>query len=1036
MSEPEATPPAPKTPSLLKPLASLRLTVVLFALSLLLIFASTLAQTRLGIWAVMEQYYKVWITWIDFRLFLPAQADVPGGFPFPGGLTLGVLILINLLAAHTVRFKLKAKGGQLALGSLITLAGLALVLASLIWPDRATLLTTGSPMQLTAVWLAFLTPLVAGCWLLFGKRLGIVLVHGSLILLIAGEGVALFQKLETQMVIYEGHSTTHAYNPHEAELAIVDRSDPAFDHVAVIREAALIDAWVTGEPIDDPALPFVVFVQAYFEHSELMRIGPMMDIPLQADRGLGLEAVAREAAPASGANSDIPSASVRLVSREGVALGQYLVSMWFLEDRGIVTYQPVSLGEATYDLALRSRRYEKPYRVELLDFRHDVYPGTDVAKNFSSDVVVTDAATGETLSAHIRMNAPLRHQGETFFQADWIRPDRGTVLQIVRNPGWALPYKACMIGGAGLAIHFLFSLTTFLRKRSKQAAKRNASGEVQAVPALVRWLPRATAALALLIVIYAAVKPMTQQSVGRFNLTGLGQLTVAADGRFKPFQAYAQDTLSALSGRAEIELSEDRTIDATRWAVESITGPGADDYPVFRIDHPDIKTLIGIEDHSRKRFSLNEIIPHAQAINDEATFVNRVPADQRDPYQRGVLKLVRGLNLFFELRRQNSFGILPTDTPEVWLSRVDAQEQGLAPTPNSLQGAWLQLFGAYANDNPAGFNEAVSWIDAEQRATVPELVSKSEVEWWFNGFKPFKNTMVLYVLAGLLVFGSWLAWPQGLVRAAFGIMIVAALLHTLGLILRIYISGRPPVTNLYSSAVFIGWGIVLMGMLLEPLLKQGLGLIVGAACGFATLLVAGGLGADGDTMAVLQAVLDTNFWLATHVITITFGYSATFVAGFLGLLYIFMGVFTKNLTPDTHKALGRAIYGIVCFALLLSFVGTILGGIWADQSWGRFWGWDPKENGALMIVIWNALILHARWGGIVRERGVAMLAVLGNVVTAWSWFGTNLLGAGLHAYGFIDNGWLYLLGFALSQAIVFAIATLPTTEWRSFRQPT
>ncbi len=101
--------------------------------------------------------------------------------------------------------------------------------------------------------------------------------------------------------------------------------------------------------------------------------------------------------------------------------------------------------------------------------------------------------------------------------------------------------------------------------------------------------------------------------------------------------------------------------------------------------------------------------------------------------------------------------------------------------------------------------------------------------------------------------------------------------------------------------------------------------------------------------------------------------------------------------------LKTALYGIVCFATLLSFTGTVLGGIWADQSWGRFWGWDPKENGAMLIVIWNALILHARWGGMVQARGMAMLAVIGNMVTGWSWFGTNQLQVGLHSYGFSNT---------------------------------
>ena len=155
----------------------------------------------------------------------------------------------------------------------------------------------------------------------------------------------------------------------------------------------------------------------------------------------------------------------------------------------------------------------------------------------------------------------------------------------------------------------------------------------------------------------------------------------------------------------------------------------------------------------------------------------------------------------------------------------------------------------------------------------------------------------------------------------------------------------------------------------------------------------------------MQAVLDTNFWLATHVVVVTIGYSATFFAGFLGAGWLLGGGRTRH-----GPGLAKMIYGVVCFASLASFVGTVLGGIWADQSWGRFWGWDPKENGAALIVLWNLTLLHARWGGLVRDRGVAVLAVGGNIVTAWSWFGTNMLGVGLHSYGFMDSAvhWLGL----------------------------
>jgi hypothetical protein len=127
------------------------------------------------------------------------------------------------------------------------------------------------------------------------------------------------------------------------------------------------------------------------------------------------------------------------------------------------------------------------------------------------------------------------------------------------------------------------------------------------------------------------------------------------------------------------------------------------------------------------------------------------------------------------------------------------------------------------------------------------------------------------------------------------------------------------------------------------------------------------------------------------------------------------------------------VYAIICFAMLFSFVGTVLGGIWADQSWGRFWGWDPKENGALLIVIWNALILHARWGGLVKERGLMNLAIFGNVVTAWSWFGTNMLGIGLHSYGFMDAAFKWLMLFFGSQVALIVLGSLPLNMWKSFQ---
>lgn len=348
--------------------------------------------------------------------------------------------------------------------------------------------------------------------------------------------------------------------------------------------------------------------------------------------------------------------------------------------------------------------------------------------------------------------------------------------------------------------------------------------------------------------------------------------------------------------------------------------------------------------------------------------------------------------------------------------------------------SYAKIATAYRYNRPAEFNSAVSeyrqWMAS--KGLTKEL-KKGEREFFFNQFEPFYKSTVLYVMALLIGCAFWLNWSEWVRKSAFLLLTIALIVHTAGLIFRMYLEGRPPVTNLYSSAIFIGWGAVVLGVILERIYREGIGIVVAAAIGFTTQIIAHHLSLSGDTMQMLQAVLDTNFWLATHVVVITAGYSAMFIAGVLAIVYVLRGMFTKTLKASTAKALSRMVYGVICFATLFSFVGTILGGIWADQSWGRFWGWDPKENGALLIVIWCAIILHARWGGLIKERGLMAMAIFGNVVTSFSWFGVNMLGVGLHSYGFMDKAFKWLLLFVVTQMILIGMAMLPPRFWLSFR---
>ena len=401
-----------------------------------------------------------------------------------------------------------------------------------------------------------------------------------------------------------------------------------------------------------------------------------------------------------------------------------------------------------------------------------------------------------------------------------------------------------------------------------------------------------------------------------------------------------------------------------------------------------------------------------------------------------VVILGRALQMFERLESMAYAMVVPPADPankdgwrNIGASLKEAmREGGVHPAAK----AYAVMATAYGKDQPDVFNSALTqYRDSYLKGKFDKELKKGREEWFFNHYEFFIKSLTIYVVALLFGCAFWFTWGGWLRTTGAALATLAFIIHTVGLIFRMHLEGRPPVTNLYSSAIFIGFAAVGLGLVLERIFKDGIGLVTASVVGFVTLVIAHNLSLDGDTMKLLQAVLDTNIWLATHVVAITLGYSAMFLAGLLATVFIVRGILTTNLTPTTAKRFSQMVYGIICFATLFSFVGTVLGGIWADQSWGRFWGWDPKENGALMIVIWCAIILHARWGGIIRERGLMALAIFGNVVTAYSWFGVNMLGIGLHSYGFMDQAFLWLMLYIGLQVLLIGLAYLPAGLWRS-----
>ena len=1230
--------------AVLKPVASIKLTVVLFALAIFIVLAGTFAQVDMDIWPVVRQYFRIdfaraggaeatllerfreFFVWIDFQIFFPPSffpehPDFPKWMPqsvqdawprnpdlpwwmgvwFPKGWTIGAVMMLNLFAAHLVRFRVQTKGPRLTLGlatiglgclvtalvvmsgndadgpqsktlvsydvlwrimqvTLIAMAGLSLVYLvnsksqqrSLRWLLGGTAvflaLTQGATMvvgpiddssmrilyQLIKGTLAGVV-LLAGCILVFKKRAGIVLLHGGIGLVMVYDVLVGTAHVESRMMIVEGESVDYSDDIRTAELAIVDRSDPDVDWHTVVPSPLLRE----GQTLSDELLPFDVEVLRFFPNADLRETESLSDkereqreqleLPEATGNGSGWTAVPVRSSSGTDTNAavDLPAAYLRLTEREsGQDLGTYLVTT------SLSLPDVLTVGEQEYELGLRFRRLYKPYMVELIDAQRNDYIGTDRPRDYRSIVEITDAESGSTFKVPIWMNNPLRYAGETFYQSGHFRPGElgpgskeTTVLQVVSNTGWMIPYVSCMIVTVGMLAQFVLTLMRFLNRRfsayeqvRQVRSPDQAGGETDAASTaptgksgssfLRRCLVPTLTVLATSGLIAAVAWPRAIPD-SDFQIDEFGKLPVLYQGRPQPIDSLATNALLMISDKQTFKHDttdkDEKSKPAIHWLLDMAARPElAMEHQIFRIESLEMQRSLGLERREGNRYALNEFLDGYQKTRSEAQEAAEASRnkEQLTLIQRKLLDLHRKVIIYSELRDAltDTSSAVPTieqmredpqsamrqlerlrpllnmskemiaqmGLPLMVPTHLDRNEESIAEVrkadwlPYSTATAYAGVdlfagipaspatielasaFAAWNNQEVKDFNKAVADYRkllasvtpkelAPPESHTPVRLAKTDFEAYFNNLGPFNFASWLYVVTFVLVAVSWLLWTEQLNRAAFWMILVTFVLHTLALVGRIYISGRPPVTNLYSSAVFIGWAAVLFGIVLEAVYGRGTGNVLAAIVGFLTLRIAHGLAMEGDTYAVLEAVLDTQFWLATHVVCVSLGYSATFVSGALGYLYILRGVFTKSLDDDMERTLTRMNYGVLCFALFFSFVGTVLGGLWADDSWGRFWGWDPKENGALIIVLWNALVLHARWDGMIKGRGLAVLTVLGSIVVSWSWFGTNELGVGLHTYGFTEGRLMKLALFCLADLAITGVGCLPKSVWRSYR---
>ena len=367
-------------------------------------------------------------------------------------------------------------------------------------------------------------------------------------------------------------------------------------------------------------------------------------------------------------------------------------------------------------------------------------------------------------------------------------------------------------------------------------------------------------------------------------------------------------------------------------------------------------------------------------------------------------KIAMQLQAMTKFHYAQSLKIIPGVIEDEWLSPWELMDgRELETFQKEILNFYENLFYAYVSKNNNSRDSLSTAIVYSIDSNIEDInINLLNKETKYNSYDIFLWSMICYLVSFFLIGISWMIKPLLFRKISLSSMALGFSLHTYGIIMRMIIMQRPPVSTLYESILFVGFILVLFALIFEFFRKDTLGILVATIGGVILHFIGFKYAADGDTLGVLVAVLNSNFWLSTHVTTITTGYGVSIVAGLMAHIYLVLCI----IKPKNKKMLDKVFnntYGLTLMGLFFTMFGTILGGIWADQSWGRFWGWDPKENGALLIVLWHLMMLHLRVSGLVGRIGYAYGVCLVNIIVAIAWFGVNLLNVGLHSYGFTDN---------------------------------
>ena len=505
----------------------------------------------------------------------------------------------------------------------------------------------------------------------------------------------------------------------------------------------------------------------------------------------------------------------------------------------------------------------------------------------------------------------------------------------------------------------------------------------------------------------------------KFDLSTLRQIAILDQGRVKPFDTFARETVRAITGKTSFQGK-----DSVQVLIEWIAQPEAVmEQAVILSRYEPLNQKMGFQVHD------GHLTPKSLADNKEFqpylknVFMKEQASESLSETEKEAALVYRRLEMLMKILSGSSIQIFPDPT----------QQGGWASLDNTAYKEQVEVFRNllknYEDKNSSEFNKNAEKFSAELRrlgeagGKYPS-VKDLQREVRFNQFRPFQKAWILFLITFVMMLLSFILKQRFTYYLALLFALAGVGVSVYGFVARCLIAGRPPVSNMYESVIWVSFGSVIFALIFEAVYRSRFFILAASAVSTIGLVLADNLpNVLSSNIMPLVPVLRSNFWLTIHVLTITLSYAAFMLA--MGLGQVTLGFYAfKSQDKEKIKMLNLYVYRAIQVGVILLAAGTILGGVWANYSWGKFWGWDPKEVWALIALLGYIAILHGRYAGWLRSFGLTAWSVLAFLLVMMAWYGVNfVLGVGLHSYGFSNGGSKEVIGFVLLMLAWVAFAT-------------